>query len=55
MDIQLLKPAIEGVIYSEATVIHKRRSTVLAEGKLVDKERNLIAHSTGTFKVSESD
>ena len=51
MNIQFLKPIIEGAIYSEATVIHQSRSTVLVEGKLFDEEKNLIAHSTGTFKV----
>ena len=53
MNIQFLKPILEGAIYSEATVVHQSRSTVLVEGKLFDEEKNLIAHSTGTFKVSK--
>ncbi|MFJ7735556.1 PaaI family thioesterase [Lysinibacillus sp. NPDC097287] len=53
LNIQFLKPVIECAIYSEATVVHQRRNTVLVEGKLFDEEKNLIAHSTGTFKVSK--
>lgn len=52
LNIQFLKPVIESTIYSEAKVVHQRRSTVLVEGKLFDDEKNLIAHSPGTFKVS---
>ncbi len=53
LSIQYLKPVIESAIYSEATVVHQSRSTVLVEGKLFDEEKNLVAHSTGTFKVSK--
>lgn len=52
MNVQFLKPVVEGIIYSEATVISQSRSTILAEGKLFDENQNLIAHCTGSFKVS---
>lgn len=52
-NIQFLKSVIEGAIYSEALVVHQSRSTVFVEGILFDEEKNLIAHSTGMFKVSK--
>lgn len=51
MNIQFIQPITEGTIYSEAKVIHQKRNTLLIEGKLIDEEKKLIAHSTGTFKV----
>ncbi|WP_438314420.1 PaaI family thioesterase [Sporosarcina sp. FA9] len=54
MNIQFLKPVVEGGIYSEASVISESRSTVLIEGRLFDENKNLIAHSVGTFRVVKS-
>ncbi len=53
MSIQFLKSVSKGTIYSEATVINQGRSTALVEGRLFDEDRNLIAYSTGTFRVSK--
>jgi len=54
MNIQFLKPIVEGGIYSEASVISESRSTALIEGRLFDEDKNLIAHSVGTFRVVKS-
>lgn len=54
MSIQFLKPVVEGAIYSEASVISESRSTALIEGRLFDEDKNLIAHSVGTFRVVKS-
>ncbi|MFD1927966.1 PaaI family thioesterase [Sporosarcina siberiensis] len=54
MSIQFLKPVVEGGIYSEASVISESRSTALIEGRLFDEDKNLIAHSVGTFRVVKS-
>ena len=55
MNIQFLQSIDNGVMYSEASVLKRTRSTALMEGKLFDKEDNLIAHCTGTFKISKVD
>ncbi|WP_087972361.1 PaaI family thioesterase [Oceanobacillus rekensis] len=53
LNTQFIKPAVDGVLISEATIISKSRSTALVEGKLFDGNGNLIAHSTGTFKLTK--
>lgn len=51
MQLQFLGSAKSGTIYAETNVVHQTRSTALIEGKLFDQDDNLIAHSTGTFKM----
>lgn len=51
MSIQFLKPVREGTIYGEASIVSNNTKTMLVEGKLFDDARNLVAHSTGTFRV----
>lgn len=54
MSIQFLKAVDKGNIYSQASVINEGRSTSLLEVKLYDEERNIIAHSTGTFRLAKN-
>ena len=51
MGIQFLKPVGEETIYSEASIINEGRSASLIEAKLLDESGNIIAHSTGAFKL----
>lgn len=52
LNIQYLKPIESGTVISVGKVVNKSRSTALMEGKLFDDNDNLIAHCTGTFKMS---
>src|SRR5699024_5394904 len=49
--VHFLKGITKGAIYSEGNVIHQNRSTALLEAKLFNEEGDLLAHSTGTFRV----
>lgn len=51
MSIQFLKPVRQGAIYADASIVSNSGKTMLVEGRLFDEERNLVAHSTGTFRV----
>ncbi len=54
MNIQFLKAVEKGDIYSEASMINEGRSTSLLQVKLYDEERNIVAHSTGTFRLTKN-
>lgn len=51
MSIQFLKPVRQGTIYADASIISHNNKTMLVEGRLYDEDKNLIAHSTGNFRV----
>lgn len=51
MDIHFLKGVTKGSIYCVGKVIHRSRSTALVQAELFDETDDLIAHSTGTFRV----
>jgi uncharacterized protein (TIGR00369 family) len=53
LNIQYLKSVVDGMVYSESAIIHQSRNTLLVEGKLMDETGELLAHCTGTFKVSK--
>lgn len=55
LNIQFLKSALDGTIYSEGKVIHQSRNTVFVEGKIMDETGDLLGHCTGTFKVSKGE
>ena len=51
MSIQFIRPVREEAIYCTASVISANSKTMLVEGRLFDQKDNLVAHSTGTFRV----
>lgn len=55
LNIQFLKSVIDGVVYSEAEIIHQNRNTVFIEGRLKNADGELLGHCTGTFKVTKGE
>lgn len=53
METKFLSSIIQGKIKASGKVIHQNKSTVLVEGKLVDKEDTLISYCIGTFRVMD--
>lgn len=51
-NIQYLKAAIDEQIYSKAQIINIGRNTCFIEGQLYSETNELLAYSTGSFKVS---
>jgi uncharacterized protein (TIGR00369 family) len=43
-----------GPLRVEAGVLHRSRTTALAEGRIVDAEGRLFAHATATWSVSQA-
>lgn len=55
LNIQFLKSVIDGMVYSEAEIIHQNRNTVFIEGRLKNEVGELLGHCTGTFKISKGE
>jgi|SRR5690625_789228 len=53
MDVHFLKAVTEGAIYCVGKVIHQSRSTALVQAELFNEANDLLAHSTGTFRVAK--
>ncbi|WP_067726535.1 PaaI family thioesterase [Oceanobacillus damuensis] len=51
-NIQFLKPGIDEPLYSKSKVIDVGKSTCFLEGHIYNELKELIAYSTGTFKVN---
>ncbi len=54
MNVHFLGAVSMGRITCESEVLHRTRRTATAEAKVRDKEGNLVALGTGTFRVFES-
>lgn len=51
MAVHFLKSANKGVIYSKGFILHQGRATMLARAELYNEKGELLAHSTGTFRM----
>ena len=51
MKISYMRGARPGIIFGEGRVLHRGRSIVFLEGRLLDAERKLIAIATATARV----
>jgi uncharacterized protein (TIGR00369 family) len=49
--VNFIKPAKVGALFGEGRVVHRGRSVVFAEAKLMDPEGNLLATASATAKV----
>lgn len=54
MAVHFLKSINEGTIYSNGYIISQGRTTVLARAELYNRDGELLAHSTGTFRMKKS-
>lgn len=52
MKISYMRAAGMGTIFGEGRILHRGRSIVFLEGRLVDPERKLIAIATATARVT---
>jgi uncharacterized protein (TIGR00369 family) len=52
MKVSYISAAAIPAFVGEARVIHKGRSLVFAEGKLVDANGSLVATASGTYRIS---
>ncbi|WP_423408342.1 PaaI family thioesterase [Heyndrickxia sp. MSNUG] len=55
LNLQYLKSVLDGMVYSEAEIIHQNRNTVFIEGRLKNEDGELLGHCTGTFKISKGE
>lgn len=48
-NLNLLRPVAAGCMTARGAVLHRTRSSILAEARLFDEQGELLAHGTGTF------
>jgi uncharacterized protein (TIGR00369 family) len=53
MNVHFLGPVREGRIICRSEVVHRTRRTATAEGRVFDREGNLVAVGTGSFRIFE--
>lgn len=52
MNTHFLKPMVDGVMTSQASIISQTKSTMLVESKIYDDVGDLLGFSTATFRVA---
>ncbi|MDQ0214650.1 acyl-CoA thioesterase [Oikeobacillus pervagus] len=51
LNIHYIKPVLTGDIFAKGFIVHEGYKTIVVEGILYDKEGELIAKGSGTFKL----